>query len=112
MNTAMDTAPSDRQRPSIDSTQGSSGWVMPLTLLSATWLLAIVVAGTMGVFDAGPGRPPLALLAVIVVPPALFLVAYRISAEFRRLVLSLDLRLLTAYAIAVVTECPSTVEVV
>jgi hypothetical protein len=54
------------------------------------------MAGAAGLFEPGPGRPPLALLAAIVVPPALFLVAYRISAAFRRFVLSLDLRLLTA----------------
>ena len=39
MSTAIDTALSGRRRPSIDSTHGSSGWVMPLTLLSAAWLL-------------------------------------------------------------------------
>ncbi len=54
---------------------------MPLTLLSAAWLLVVVVAGTAGVFEPGPGRPPLALLAAIVVPPALFLLAYRASRD-------------------------------
>ena len=95
MSTAIDTALSGRRRPSIDS-HGSSGWVMPLTLLSAAWLLVVVVAGTAGVFEPGPGRPPLALLAAIVVPPTLFLLAYRASVGFRRFALSLDLRLLTA----------------
>jgi hypothetical protein len=96
MSTAIDTASSGRQGSSIDSPPEPSGLVMPLTLLGAIWLLAIVMAGAAGLFEPGPGRPPLALLAAIVVPPALFLVAYRISAAFRRFVLSLDLRLLTA----------------
>src|SRR5262245_39795905 len=38
------------------------------------------------VLESGPGRPPLALLTAIVVPPALFLLVYRVSMEFRRFV--------------------------
>jgi hypothetical protein len=96
MSTAIDTEPSGRQRSSIDPPREHSGMVMLLALIGAIWLLAIVVAGAAAVFEAGPGRPPLALLAAIVVPPALFMLAYRVSTEFRRFVLGLDLRLLTA----------------
>jgi len=96
MSTAIDTAPSGRRRSSLDSPHRHSSMMMLLTLIGAIWLLVTVVGGTAGVFESGPGRPPLALLAAIVVPPALFLVAYRVSRTFRRFVLDLDLRLLTA----------------
>jgi len=96
MSPAIDTAPSGRQCSSIDPPQEHSGMVMMLALISAIWLLAIVVAGAAEVFESGPGRPPLALLTAIVVPPALFILVYRVSTEFQRFVLGLDLRLLTA----------------
>ena len=96
MRTAIDTTPPGRQGSSIGSPPEPSGLARPLTVLGVIWLLAIVMAGAAGILEAGPGRPPLALLAAIVVPPALFLLAYRVSTEFRRFVLSLDLRLLTA----------------
>src|SRR5436309_12715882 len=70
--------------------------VRMLDLISAIWLLAIVVTGAAEVFESGPGRQPLALLTAIVVPPALFILVYRVSTEFQRFVLGLDLRLLTA----------------
>jgi hypothetical protein len=60
------------------------------------WLLAVVAGGAAGVFESGAGRPPLALLVAILLPPALFVAAYRVSTHFRRFVLGLDLRLLTA----------------
>jgi hypothetical protein len=96
MRTAIDTAPTGRQRSSIDPPDEHTGMATLLALISAVWLMAIIVAGSAGLLESGAGRPPLALLAAIVVPPALFLLAYRVSAAFRRLVLDLDLRLLTA----------------
>jgi len=99
MSTAIDTAPSGRQRSSIERPHEHSGMVTLLILIGAIWLLAIVAAGAAGVFEAGRGRPPLRLLAALVVPPALFLLAYRISTEFRHFVLGIDLRLLTAVQI-------------
>jgi hypothetical protein len=96
MSPAIDTAPSGRQCSSIDPPHEHTGMVMMLALIGAIWLLAIVVAGAAEVFESGPGRPPLALLTAIVVPPALFILAYRVSTEFGRFVLGLDLRLLTA----------------
>jgi hypothetical protein len=62
----------------------------------AVWLLIVLVAGYAGVFDAGPGRPPLPILIAIVGPLVLFAVVYRASATFQRFVLGIDLRLLTA----------------
>jgi hypothetical protein len=96
MSTAINTAPSERERSSIDRPPHYSGMVTLLAMIGAIWLLVIVAAGAAGVFEAGRGRPPLALLAALVVPPALFMLAYRVSTGFRRLVLGLDLRLLTA----------------
>ncbi len=99
MSTATDTAPSGRQHSCIDPLHEHAGMVTLLALMGAIWLLAIVVAGAAGVFEAGRGRPPVALLAALVVPLAVFLLAYRLSTEFRRVVLGLDLRLLTAVQI-------------
>ncbi len=99
MSTTIDTAPAGRQRSSIDPRHEYAGMATLLALIGAIWLLVTVVAGGAGVFEAGRGRPPLALLAALVVPPAVFLLAYRISTEFRRFVLGLDLRLLTAVQI-------------
>lgn len=96
MSTAINTVTSGPQRSSIDPPHEHSGMAKLLALIGAVWLLAMVVSGTAGVLESGPGRPPLALLAAIVVPPAVFLLAYRVSTEFRRFVLGLDLRLLTA----------------
>ena len=96
MNTAIDRAPSGRQRSSIDPVHEHPDLVMLLGLIGAMWLLAIVVGGRAGVFESGPGRPPLVLLMAIIVPPALFILGYRVSTAFRRFVLGLDLRVLTA----------------
>jgi hypothetical protein len=67
-----------------------------LILVGLIWLLVIVIAGEAALFEAGPGRPPLPLAVAIVLPLAIFLVAYRLSETFRQFVLGLDLRLLTA----------------
>jgi hypothetical protein len=99
MNPAINTAPSGRQYSSTDPLREHFGMVTLLALIGVIWLLAIVVAGAAEVFESSAGRPPLALLTAIVVPPALFFLAYRASAEFRRFVLGLDLRLLTAVQI-------------
>src|SRR6266545_4306679 len=99
MSTALETTQPGRRHSSIDPRREYAGMVTLLALIGAIWLLAIVVAGASGMFEAGRGRPPLALLAALVVPPALFLLAYRVSAGFRRFVLGLDLRLLTAVQI-------------
>src|SRR5215467_438303 len=96
MRTAINTAPSGYQPSSIDRPHEHPGMMTLLALIGAIWLLAIIVAGSAGIFEAGRGRPPLPLLAALVVPPALFLLAYRISTAFRRFTLGLDLRLLTA----------------
>jgi len=95
MSTAIDTNPSGYRRSSIDP-HDNAGLVLLLGAIVAFWLLAIVVLGMAGVFEAGPGRPPLPLLVALVTPPALFLIAYQVSTAFRGFVLGLDLRMLTA----------------
>ena len=62
----------------------------------ALWFVAIAAANAAGAFEAGPDRPPLALLLAIVLPPLLFTIGLALSPAFRDWVLALDLRLLTA----------------
>jgi hypothetical protein len=61
----------------------------------AAWFLIVLMAGHAGVFDAGPGRPPLPILIAIAGPLILFAILYRVSAAFQRFVLGVDLRWLT-----------------
>jgi hypothetical protein len=65
-------------------------------LVLVAWLVVIVVAGRAGMFDAGPGRPPLPILVAVVLPPAVFALLYRLTDRVRDFALSIDLRLLTA----------------
>ena len=96
MSSAIDTGSARRHHSSIEPSQGHSGLVISLVVIGLIWLLAIVGAGAEEVFEAGPGRPPLPILGAIVVPPALFSVVYLVWPGFRRFVLDLDLRMLTA----------------
>ncbi len=65
-------------------------------LIVAAWLLAVVVGGVAGMFEPGPSRPPLPILAALAVPLGIFGLAYALSPRFRDFVLSLDLCVLTA----------------
>ena len=65
-------------------------------ILLALWFALSFTLGARGVFINRPGTPPLALLAAVVVPIAVFLVAYWTSRSFRNLVLAADVPLLTA----------------
>jgi hypothetical protein len=67
-----------------------------LTVILAAWFLVVLGAGYAGAFEAGPTRPPLAVLVAFVAPPLIFAAFYRASRGFRDLVLAIDLRLLTA----------------
>jgi hypothetical protein len=67
-----------------------------IVLIVAAWLLAVVLGGVAGVFESGPSRPPLPILAAVAVPLGVFGLAYVLSPQFRDFVLSLDLRMLTA----------------
>ena len=61
-----------------------------------SWFIAMVAAGAAGGFVARPGQPPLAILFGATLPLAAVVAAYRGNRAFRDLVLSADLRLLTA----------------
>ncbi|MEE8559518.1 MAG: hypothetical protein V3S88_02280, partial [Alphaproteobacteria bacterium] len=51
---------------------GKSG-IKPLIWLAlALWALAVWNAGALGVFEADPAGPPLALLAALILPVVLF----------------------------------------
>ncbi|HVC11366.1 MAG TPA: hypothetical protein VNE59_07005 [Burkholderiales bacterium] len=67
------------------------------TLLAlGIWFVAVAALGTAGGFVGQPGSPPLPLLFGATLPLAAFLAAYYGSDGFRTLVLSADLRLLSA----------------
>ena len=70
------------------------GW-RSWTVLAA-WFALIVAGLNRGAFVPGPGEAPFALLFAVLAPPALFALAYIGVAAFRKYVLSLDLRFLTA----------------
>ena len=69
---------------------------MLVTSVLVAWFLIVLGAGTAGVFDSGPGRPPLPLLLAVAGPPLLFALAFRASRAVRNFALRIDLRLLTA----------------
>jgi len=69
---------------------------LAIAVVLTVWFLAVLAAGSAGIFDAGPSRPPLPILIALVAPPLLFAIAYRASPRFRRLALGIDLRWLTA----------------
>lgn len=62
----------------------------------AVWCAAVLALGTAGAFVGPPGQPPLAIVAGAALPLAVFVSAYFGSRAFRELVLSADLRLVTA----------------
>jgi hypothetical protein len=66
-----------------------------LIAILVTWFLVVIVAALVGAFEAGPSRPPLAVLVAVAGPPLVFAAAYRVSRRFRDFVLAIDLRLLT-----------------
>ncbi len=67
-----------------------------LTVIFAAWFLLVLGVGYAGAFEAGPARPPLAVLLAFVAPPLIFAALYRARRGFRDFVLAIDLRLLTA----------------
>jgi hypothetical protein len=60
------------------------------------WFALIVLLGAEGKFGAPANAPPLPILLGFALPLVFFGVAYGSSASFRRMLLSLDLRLLTS----------------
>jgi hypothetical protein len=62
--------------------------------LIAAWFFVSLTAAALHLFDAAPGRPPIAFGLAVVIPIALYLLWFTTSKEFRRFVLSLDTRTL------------------
>ena len=72
----------------------SNTWTVWLVVIA--WAALVLVLSASGVFAVDPEKPPLPLLAAVIIPPGVFLVAYALSSKVRVVALSLDLRLLTA----------------
>ena len=60
------------------------------------WAAISATLGGRGAFETAPGQLPIALLLSLVLPIVVFAIAYAASDGFRRYVLGLDLRWLTA----------------
>ncbi len=60
------------------------------------WFVLLLALNFMGVFEARAGVPPLAFGLSVIGPPIVFAILYLVWTEFRRSVLSFDLKLLTA----------------
>jgi hypothetical protein len=67
-----------------------------ITGLLAIWFVAVLWLGHAGLFAKPPGLPPFPILLGAAGPVFVFLTAYWLSAAFRAVVLSIDLRLATA----------------
>jgi hypothetical protein len=65
-------------------------------LVVVAWAALSLILNILGIFDTPPDKPPLPLLTSVILPPILVGVAYALSARVQTLLLSLDLRLLTA----------------
>lgn len=69
-------------------------FAIPALLWLGLLTLGVLAAGA-GITDAGPGRPPVVILAFVLGPPVLFLIACRVSAAVRAWVAGLDLTAVT-----------------
>ena len=96
MSTSFKIPSAGQAHPFVHGSHDHPGLTTLLVLLIGAWLVAAVIAGTAGLFEAGPSRPPLPLLVAVLGPPAAFLLAYATAPRFREFVLHLDLRMLTA----------------
>lgn len=63
----------------------------PVLAVTALWLAGAIGLGVLGLFVPKDGGPPLAMLIGVLGPPAIFLLAYRMSAELRAWVAGLEL---------------------
>ena len=61
-------------------------------LIGLVWFVVALALALAGGFDAGPGEKPLAILAAILLPVAVFGLAYARIEAFRNWVLALDMR--------------------
>jgi hypothetical protein len=67
-----------------------------IAIVLTTWFVLVFLLGANGMFVRPPEVPPLPILIGVTAPLLVFVAAYLLSHEFRALVLTADLRLLTA----------------
>jgi hypothetical protein len=70
--------------------------VIPAIVVLVLWAAISVALGGNGAFETAPGELPVALVLSLALPILLFAMIYQGSDSFRRYVLGLDLRWLTA----------------
>src|SRR6266404_1639729 len=86
----------------VDSSRGALRIQAPLTLKAAVatvlavWLAAVILLGARDAFVSSVGMPPIAIGIAAGTPLIVFFVAFWLSAAFRRLVTSVDIRLIAA----------------
>jgi hypothetical protein len=68
----------------------------PIAVFLLLWLSLVVALGAADAFVGPPDVPPLGLLAAVLGPVLLFLIAYRAFPAVRALALSADVRFITA----------------
>jgi hypothetical protein len=84
-------------RQGIEPSASGERYTVPaVAVILALWFAAVLGLGLGGIFESAPSQPPLPVLAAVVVPPALFALAYRASPGVRAFALGIDLRMLTA----------------
>jgi hypothetical protein len=64
------------------------------------WIAVTVALSVAGVFRGEAFGFPLALVLAVVLPPVVFVAAYRVSPRFRELMLSLDIGIVTLFQVA------------
>jgi hypothetical protein len=77
-------------RPDRPSLTGASTITLGVGILLALWLGLVFALGAAGAFVPGAGTPPLPVFIAFALPIAAFAIAYRVSAQFRELVLNLS----------------------
>jgi hypothetical protein len=88
------------RHPSEDGGQvaGSArfgNWNVVVAVVLGLWLAGVVLLGAAGAFVRPPGTPPYPIAIGVMAPLIVFLVAFWVSAAFRKFVTGADLRLLT-----------------
>jgi hypothetical protein len=77
-------------RPDRSSPAGASTITFRVGILLALWLSLVFALGAAGAFVPDAGTPPLPVFIAFALPLAAFGTAYRVSAQFRELVLNLS----------------------
>src|SRR5580704_3142023 len=73
-----------------------SGLRLPVVVVLVAWFAMVVLLGAGGLFESPSGTAPIAIGIGFAAPLVLFFAALRLSQQFKALVLSLDLRLVSA----------------